>query len=709
MSKIKADESREDFMERCIAEALEDGTADDRDDAATMCADQWDEESGEKRSPPVIRKTHSSTPGHNLEFILSDATPDRYQDVIVADGWDLKNFKKNPIALFNHKADFPVGAWENLRVVKGELRGNLRLAPEGTSPRIDEIRRLVEANILRAVSVGFRPIESKPRGKTEPGELFLKSELVETSLVSVPANPNALAVAKSLNVSDDTIALVFAKHGKDGEGVRRRSAAPGKHAVIPPHRKSNQMTTITERIQAAQEAYNAKKAELQNHLDSMDDTNVSEEQLTKTRDLNQDLKQKSDVVASLTDAEKALSSTATAVVPVQPREHQPVELRAAPQNYGPRPFAVAAKKVEPIDLFFRAAAIKVLSHQTKVDASIIRQKIYGDDLPTKLVTDLVLRAASAPADTTTAGWAAELVQTINAGFMETLAPDSVYPRLSAMGLRLSFGRNGVISIPTRSATPTIAGSFVAEGAPIPVRQGAFTAATLTPKKLAVISTMTREISEHSIPAIEGLIRDAIQEDTAVAIDTVLLDAVAASAVRPAGLLNGVAAITATTGGGLAALVTDIGLISGALITATGGRVRNPVWIMNPQSANAISLLSNGLGLFPFREEINSNRLNRYPVIVSGTVAAGVVILVDAADFVSVSGDDPRFDVSDQATLHMEDTTPLAIGVAGSPATVAAPVRSLWQTDSLGIRMILPMNWTLRRTGIVRWTTAVSWD
>jgi hypothetical protein len=56
--------------------------------------------------------------------------------------------------------------------------------------------------------------------------------------------------------------------------------------------------------------------------------------------------------------------------------------------------------------------------------------------------------------------------------------------------------------------------------------------------------------------------------------------------------------------------------------------------------------------------------------------------VDAADFIIIEGGAPRFDVSDQATLHLEDTTPLAIGTAGAPATVAAPVRSLFQTDSM---------------------------
>src|SRR4051794_6182267 len=103
----------------------------------------------------VVRKTHA-TDAAGMEFILSDETPDRYGDTISASGWSLENFNKNPIALFNHNADFPIGRWENLKAVGGALRGRLRMAPAGTSPRIDEIRRLIEADILKAVSVGFR-------------------------------------------------------------------------------------------------------------------------------------------------------------------------------------------------------------------------------------------------------------------------------------------------------------------------------------------------------------------------------------------------------------------------------------------------------------------------------------------------------------------------------------------------------------------------
>jgi HK97 family phage major capsid protein len=351
----------------------------------------------------------------------------------------------------------------------------------------------------------------------------------------------------------------------------------------------------------------------------------------------------------------------------------------------------------------------VKSHVDKTPYIDTLKDMYGEDVTTKAVSDIMIsKAAVAPADTATSAWAGALVQTAIGDFFDLLLPQSVYPGLSARGGRFGFGRNGTISLPTRDATPTVAGSFVGEGAAIPVRRAGFSAVTLTPKKMAVITTMTREITERSTPAIEQLLRNAIQEDTAVSIDSVLLDNGAATAIRPAGLRNGITTAAGTAGGGIAAVVADLKGMIGSLVTATNGNLRSPVFLMNPAQALALSLTQNAGGDFPFASDIGQNRFQGYGVIQSSTVPAGVVILMDAADFFSATGDDPRFDVSDQATLHMEDTTPLAIGTAGAPNTVAAPVRSLFQTDSLALRMILPMNWAMRRSGVLVERTAVTW-
>jgi HK97 family phage major capsid protein len=335
--------------------------------------------------------------------------------------------------------------------------------------------------------------------------------------------------------------------------------------------------------------------------------------------------------------------------------------------------------------------------------------VFGDDEITKAGFQLATKAASAPALTTVTGWAAELVQPTFAEMMPTLFPESVYGPLSAKGLRLTFGRYGAINIPTRAITPTIAGSFVGEGQPIPVRQGLFTTQQLLPKAMKVISTWSREMQIHSIPEVSALIRDAIQQDTSIAVDTILLDTGAKTTVRPAGLRNGISGLTPTAGGGFTALVGDLKALIGAVNTATNNNLRNPVWLMNPVQKVSIGFIqpTTATPLFPFAAQVENDMLLGYPIIDSGTVPAGVVIFMDAADYVSATDDTPKFDVSDSATLHMEDTTPLNIGTAGAPATVAAPSQSMFQTDCIALRMVLPMDWLMRRASLA-WVSGVTW-
>jgi len=686
------DESEQDFMDRCTGEIGDE----------EVCQFIWDN----CAAGDIRYRTHDGKAG-GLEFVLSDETPDRMSDVIMSDGWDLTNFKRNPIALFGHRSDFPIGKWRGLRVENKQLRGFLDLAPAGTSERIDEIRKLIEADILQATSVGFRPIESKPRPETDWGLFYTKAELVETSVVAVPANPNALAVAKSLNISSATLDFVFAGKGRRDRAVRRGFHG-GQAESKPTIRKGTTMTSFAQRITACEQRLNALRDQLQDHYDKLDDSNVSDTQLGISDEINQKIRQEERALASLRESERNLGAESDAggrslVV------HQ-TSVPAAPKDKAtPRPFSFEKKKLDPIDLLVHCGVAQLFAHRQRKPVDMMMREIYGDDDLHKTALAWHMRAASAVAQTTVTGWAAELAQQTYTAFMDALYPSSIFPRLSTLGLSLSFGPYGKIIIPTRATTPTIAGSFVGEGLPIPVRQGLFTSQTLTPKKMAVITTFTQELEDHSQPAIEGLLRDAVQMDTAIALDSVLIDANPATTVRPAGILNGVSGLTPTAGGGFTALTGDIKQLTGALLTGTKGNVRNPAWLMNPQQVNSIGLTAApGAGVFPFRDEISQKRLSGWPVIDSGTVPLGTVIVVDAADFVSVGGEAPRFEISDQATLHMEDTTPLDIGTPGSPATVAAPVKSMFQTNSYALRLLLPINWTVRRTGVVAWAAGVTW-
>jgi hypothetical protein len=138
-----------------------------------------------------------------------------------------------------------------------------------------------------------------------------------------------------------------------------------------------------------------------------------------------------------------------------------------------------------------------------------------------------------------------------------------------------------------------------------------------------------------------------------------------------------------------------------------GNIRNPVWLMNPTDVLRVGLSqATTTGIFPFRDEIARGTLVNIPIIDSVTVPPKTMILIDAADFVVVGGEAPRMEMSDQATLHMEDTNPTDL--VASPSTVAAPQRSLFQTDSLALRMIMPLNWTQRRAGTVAFVSGVTW-
>jgi HK97 family phage prohead protease len=712
------DEGLDEFMDRCT-EAVQEANEWMPDEAAEeLCQIRWDETKGKSASGRALkRKTHSG-PISGAEYILSDETVDRMGDIISSDGWDLSSFAKNPIALFNHSPSAPIGRWSNLRVEGRALRGHLELAPEGTSPRIDEIRKLVAAGILKAVSVGFREVESTARKSADGrrlGQHFLKQELVETSLVSVPANPNAIAVAKGLNISPATLKVVFAGQGEASTTLQRRGFTGGQAKTSRVKRKGLAMSLgLGQRIVELQQQIVADQESLAKHLGALDDSNVSEDDLNTTTAFNQRIAAKSRQHLALVESEKLIGATLAAEDGAIPQSRSLAIIKPQSTAVGlnaPIVLRERKKELEPLEYFGRALAIGVAAKAWNTNPIQLVDQTYGGDEPTKGMVELVLRAASAPAITTVATWAAELVHQIYTDLMPLLMPHGILTRLAPRGLALNFGRAGRIIIPNRNRTPTVAGSFVGEGQAIPVRQAGFGSQTLTPKKVAVISTYTREMDQFSIPAIEGVLREAIQQDTEVAVDSILLDANPATVIRPAGLLNGVAGLTATaaTNGPLAAIIGDLKMLIGALATSTYGNIRSPVFLINPEEVLAASLASApNTGIFPFRDEVARGALNNIPFIDSAVVPLKTVILLDAADFVVAGAEGPRVEFSDSATLHMEDTSPADLVTAGSPGVVAAPQRSLFQTDSLAIRMIMFLNWVQRRAGTVVWTSSVNW-
>jgi hypothetical protein len=364
-----------------------------------------------------------------------------------------------------------------------------------------------------------------------------------------------------------------------------------------------------------------------------------------------------------------------------------------------RPLSIGQKEVDGFDLLVRSITARGIAHFSNKSIDQVLQERY----PGHEATAIVTKADQTIGTTTVSGWASQLVQTVNQGFLQALLPYSIYPALRARGIGFSFDGIGTVSLPSRTAGGA-GGGFVAEGSPIRVGRITTAAVTLTPFKLGVIVPFSRELAKRSTPAIEALVRQAILEDTAAILDAAIIDASAASTSRPAGLLNGVSAAASGYGGGdYQAVVADLKALLAPFYSANASD--GITVLMNPAQGLALAMMPGPgpAGEFGWAQPL-TDRLN---IIESTTVPANRLIALRNSDFATAMGDQPEFDVSEQATVHMEDTTPLEI-VSGSGPTTADPVRSFFQTATIGVRMLMDISWKMRRSGMVQWIDTTTW-
>ena len=144
-----------------------------------------------KRTEPASSKKEK------VSFVASSATPDRYGDIINVQGWVLDNYKRNNIILLNHDSNQLPIARGNVYVRNDQLIVDVEFDSE--DERAKEVERKVKAGFMNAVSVGFRPLESKSRSELptdnkyygQRGMYYNKAELLEVSIVTIPANGEA--------------------------------------------------------------------------------------------------------------------------------------------------------------------------------------------------------------------------------------------------------------------------------------------------------------------------------------------------------------------------------------------------------------------------------------------------------------------------------------------------------------------------------------
>ena len=126
---------------------------------------------------------------------------DRAGDIIESDAWTkggLENFKNNPIILFNHDYNKPIGRATGLEVNDKGLDISAKI-----SKAAGDVKDLIKDGVLGAFSVGFRVKDADYMTETD-GYKIKDAELFEVSVVSVPCNQGAtFSLAKSFDNMDD--------------------------------------------------------------------------------------------------------------------------------------------------------------------------------------------------------------------------------------------------------------------------------------------------------------------------------------------------------------------------------------------------------------------------------------------------------------------------------------------------------------------------
>lgn len=369
-------------------------------------------------------------------------------------------------------------------------------------------------------------------------------------------------------------------------------------------------------------------------------------------------------------ATEAAAKTATPVAG-QTAEEATKSAKGDPDPEGKKP------KIEIVPLakgvgFAQYARAKILSQLAAKEGNyksaleIAKERGFGDE-----VQDLVTKATLGT--TTDAGFAASLVteNRLVGEFVDMLRAATVFDQLT-----------GFRNVPFNSKIPSQltggAASWVGEGAPKPLTNPTYGEVEIKEHKLAAITVYTQELMRRSDPAVDVLVRDDLIEASKTLIDNTFLDAGAATAVRPAGVLNGVTA-TPNTGTTAANYEADLLALVNSFVTANLS-LDGAYFIMSETRAAQISLLRDALGNTYFQGMAlrGTRTLMGIPVITSQTVG-DKIILVKTSEILLAQDGGVDVSYSDQATLVDGGTT-----------------HHLWQENKFAVRVEKFITWAKRR-------------
>lgn len=627
-----------------------------------------------------------------IKGVATTPTPDRLGDIVEPLGVTFKN----PLAfLWQHKSDKPVGLVKFDPPTKDGITFEATIPkieePGALKDRVDEAWQSVKAKLVRAVSIGFRSIEHSMM--KDGGIRFLKSEVMELSLVTIPANVDA-TITLIRSIDTDLLAA-------SGLEQSVRPTPPGvtgsqKHPVKA--QEGKMAKTIGEQIASFEATLLAKHVRMAEIMDTAAEKG-------ETLDTEQ-----SEEYDTLETETKAVDEHL-----VRLRRHEVTNKAAAVPVTGVVDPATASRARTSVAATIRAPNLPAGTGFTRYVLALARAK--GNTMQAVEIArsneqwraetpdvEMVLRAAVAAGTTTDTTWAGPLVQYQNLSqeFVEYLRPLTIIGRIK--GLRnVPFK----VKIPRQTGASTV--NWVGEGKVKPLSALAFDSITLDFAKIAGIVPLTEELVRYSSPSAEMLVRDDLAAAIVQFMDNEFVDPTNASTdVSPASITYGAATVVAT-GTTAAALRLDIKTLLTTFLDSNLS-VTDGTWIMTQQTALGISLMTNSLGQPEFPGiSMNGGTFVGLPVVTSENVPATggsptdgfPIIMVKASDVLLADDGQVTIDASREASLQM-DSAP------DSPATASTTLVSLWQHNMMAIKAERYINWKLRRSEAVAYISSAKY-
>jgi hypothetical protein len=329
--------------------------------------------------------------------------------------------------------------------------------------------------------------------------------------------------------------------------------------------------------------------------------------------------------------------------------------------------------------FVRAVAAMALAGRKEHPADVLKAS-WRDDA----VAERIVRAISNPLDTS--GFPAIQTTTV----LPMLAPAAASTRLLALGVQLSLDGIATLRLPFvggpgRPAAP----AFIGEGAPAPAVELLTSGAILGPAcKILILSAVTSELQSASGDTAEAVIGHALALSCEQSMDSALFSNTPATAIAPAGLLNGIPPLAASAAIGTQAIADDLGSLAGA-IGANGISADDMVVVTTPDLATKLRVLASP----KFTNTILS----------SAYLASGAVIGIAPRGLAVGYVGNVEVEPSSAAAIHF-DTAPLPISAPGS---LAAPVESAFQQNLIILKIRARCAWCVQ-PGAVAMVEGAGW-